>query len=63
MHVIIGVNIVGGFCSVVLVAPGAQLKSFTNQMTFEYEGESSFAIYGSSRVAADAGIGQPRWEE
>ena len=54
LHVFAGANIVGGFCGVVLAAPGAQLKPFTNQMTFEYEGESSFAIYGSSRAAADA---------
>ncbi|GAA1191469.1 hypothetical protein GCM10009585_05390 [Brevibacterium paucivorans] len=54
VHVIIGVNIVGGFCGVVLAAPGAQLKPFTNQISFEYEGESTFAIYGSSRAAAKA---------
>lgn len=54
VHVIFGVNIVGGFCGVVLAAPGAQLKPFTNQITFEHDGESSFAIYGSSRAAAHA---------
>lgn len=54
LHVFAGANIVGGFCGVVLAAPGAQLKPFTNQMTFEYECESSFAVYGSSRAAADA---------
>lgn len=54
LHVFFGANIVGGFCGVVLAAPGAQLKPFTNQITFEHDGGSSFAVYGSSRAAADA---------
>ena len=54
LHVFAGANIVGGFCGVVLAAPGAQLKPFTNQITFEHDGGSSFAVYGSSRAAADA---------
>lgn len=54
LQVFVGAHIVGGFCGVVLAAPGAQLKPFTNQITFEHDGESSFAIYGSSRAAADA---------